>query len=65
MNQFEDKIDYDTYGSGTDTQEHELMQDARNNFIRKVYSILGLQLIVTCFFVILSVFSTAFQTFQN
>jgi FtsH-binding integral membrane protein len=65
MNQFDDKIEQEVYACGSDTLDHELMQNARNNFIRKVYAILGLQLLVTCGFVILSTFNLAFQQFQN
>jgi len=45
--------------------DSELMQNARSNFIKKVYSILGIQLSVTTGFVCLSTFNTEFREYQQ
>ena len=45
--------------------EDELLQDARVNFIKKVYSILAMQLLVTSSFVALSTFNEEFREYQQ
>jgi hypothetical protein len=45
--------------------EHELLQDARANFVKKVYSILAMQLLVTTGFVTLSTFNQEFREYQQ
>jgi FtsH-binding integral membrane protein len=65
MNQFDDKLDNNVFGSGHETMEHELLQSARTNFVKKVYSILGIQLLVTSGFVSLSTFNDAFRLYQQ
>lgn len=64
MDQFDDKIDNGVFGSGHETMEHELLQGARTNFVKKVYSILGMQLLVTSGFVTLSTFHEPFRNYQ-
>lgn len=39
-------------GSADDLKEDNLLSHARNNFIKKVYTILGIQLMVTTAFVV-------------
>ena len=65
MNQFDDKISNDVFGSGHETMEHQLLQNARTNFVKKVYSILGVQLFITSCFVSLSTFNDAFRIYQQ
>jgi FtsH-binding integral membrane protein len=57
MDQFDDKIDNGVFGSGHETMEHGLLLGARTNFVKKVYSILGMQLFFTSGFVTLSTFN--------
>ena len=45
-------------------ESDSLSMSARNNFIKKVYTILAIQLSVTVGFVLLNMFNTAFSAFQ-
>lgn len=45
--------------------EHELLQGARANFVKKVYSTLAIQLLVTTGFVCLSTFNAEFREYQR
>ena len=62
--EIDDKIQQEPITSGHDMEADSLELGARNNFIKKVYTILGIQLSVTVGFVLLSMFNTAFVTFQ-
>lgn len=65
MEQFDDKLDNNVFGSGHETMEHELLKAARTNFVKKVYSILGIQILVTSGFVSLSTFNDEFRLYQQ
>lgn len=60
-----DKIEENYVSEGCDFEDNALGVSARSNFIRKVYSILGMQLTVTVGFVFLSIFNQAFAQFQE
>jgi protein lifeguard len=60
----EDRIDDHPITSGEDLKDDTLLSQARNNFIKKVYCILGIQLMVTTSFVIFNMANEAFAQFQ-
>ena len=60
----EDRIDDHPITSGEDLKDDTLLSQARNGFIKKVYCILGIQLLVTTAFVIFNMNSPAFAQFQ-
>lgn len=57
MEIMDEKIDQEQVTSGEEIEPLSLNENARNNFIRKVYSILAIQMLITCFFVTLSMLS--------
>lgn len=60
----DDKIEENYVSEGNIYEDDALGRSARSNFIRKVYSILGMQLTVTVGFVLLSMFNQAFAEYQ-
>ena len=60
----EEKIEQNPIKSNEDYDSESLEGSARNNFIKKVYSILGMQLLVTVSFVLFNMFNAAFAKFQ-
>ncbi len=65
MDMMDDNVDHNPVVSGEDVKDDSLRAGARNNFVRKVYSILVMQLLVTCGFVSLSMFNESFLKYQN
>jgi protein lifeguard len=63
--EIDERIEHNPITSGSDLKGDELMTTARNGFIRKVYAILGIQLTVTVFFVLLTMFNAGFARFQE
>ena len=65
IKEMEEKIDNNPIGSGSDFEEGSLEESARNNFVKKVYSIISLQLAFTVSMVTLTMYSRAFARFQQ
>lgn len=64
MDIMDEKVDHEQVTSGEEIEPLSLNEHARNNFIKKVYSILAIQMLITCFFVTLSMLSYHFSVFQ-
>ena len=63
--EMDDKIQEQPITSGHNMDDNSLEVKARNNFIKKVYTILAIQLSVTVGFVILNMNNLAFAEFQK
>jgi FtsH-binding integral membrane protein len=64
MQKFEDNIEPDIQLNEGSEEDGSLASNSRNNFIKKVYSILSVQLLITVIFVASNMLSLSFAKFQ-